>query len=142
MQIMYLPFLQCLSIFDHYNYDSFVLPDCTWKDVSTEPLTEIVLCKIVKVPLSNRQPVLITHCLTIHANLKWTIYVNNRLLSQHICTALSSVPHTLSVDSAKTFLGLINSLNVCSGQVESHFIMMFRPQKRKGLSVDGTVQHI
>ena len=118
-------------------HNSLTLPNDTWKDVTknfnAQSLTKIHLCKIELVSLDGKQLLVVTYSLTVHTNLSWSLFVHNHAVCQQNCTALSSVPCTLSVESINGFLELLDKLSICRGQPDSHFILM---SKRMGLSTD------
>ena len=118
------------------------LPDSTWKDVSPQPLTTICLCKICVLPAStsNRQPLAITHCFIVHSDLTWSLHVNNHFVSHENCSVLSAMPLKLESESLNAFLSLLNHLNICCGQPDSHFILMLKSKKGKIASSAGDVK--
>lgn len=118
---------------------SLSLPNSSWMDVSRQPLTSICLCKVSALPTVSTQPIVITHCLTVSEDLTWELYVHNRQVQPHICPALQSVPQILTSDSLNKLLQLLDRLNVCCGQPDSHFISMVKAKKGKIISCDGKV---
>lgn len=117
-------------------HQSLTLPGDTWMDVSTQPLTSICLCKVSDIPSGSKQPIVITHCLTVNGDLTWSLYVHNHHLNQQNCTALQSIPQTLSLDALNDLLQRLDHLHVCCGQ---HFVSMVNAKKGKKISSDGKV---
>ena len=118
---------------------SLSLPNSSWMDVSGQPLTSVCLCKVSTVPTVSTQPIVITHCLTVHEDLSWSLYVHNRQVQPQICPALQSVPQILTSDSLNNLLQLLDRLHVCCGQPDSHFISMVNAKKGKIISSNGNV---
>ena len=56
---------------------SLELPDGTWSDHSPSNLEKLVVCKISQVPGSS-QPVSITHCVMVNADLTWSVFIEQR----------------------------------------------------------------
>ena len=55
------------------------------------------------------------------------------------CAALASIPSTLNADSLSHLLQEIDSLKVCIGQPDAHFVKMVLAKKGKILSHDGKI---
>ena len=124
-------------------YQLLTIPS-TWTLTSSQQPTEICLCKISTQAISNeatgsRQPPIISHCLTIHADLTWTLYVHNHEVNHHNCSSLQSTPRTLDSESLMKFLQLLDRLYVCCGQPDSHFVSMINAKKGKIISHDGKI---
>ena len=107
-------------------YQLFTIPS-TSTLISSQPPTEICLCKISMQAISNeatgnRQPPIISHCLTIHADLTWTLYVHNHEVDHHNCSSLPSTPRTLDAESLINFFSyLIASMYVVVNLIHTLF---------------------
>ena len=92
-------------------------------------------CKIS----SSSVPLVITHCLMVDSTLKWSLFVHNHEVLQSRCSALRSFQNRLSPESLCRLLQYIDSLNVCVGQPDHHFIDMASAKKGVFKSRDGKV---
>lgn len=115
------------------------LPSSSWMDTSSQPLKSICLCKTSTIPAGSTQPIIITHCLTVNADLTWSLYVHNHQVKQESCPALQSIPQTLNSESLRNLLQVLEHLHVCCGQPDSHFVSMVTAKKGKIFSSDGKV---
>ena len=120
-------------------YASVILPGPSWSDQSQTPLMSIQLCKLGQQATPIGQSLLVTHCLTISRDLTWTLYVHNHEVDARKCTALNSVLHTLDQQSLASLLDKLDSLNICSGHPDTHFVSMLKDKKGKVLSSQGNV---
>ena len=102
---------------------SLSLPE-SWVEQSPKPLSCVRVCKLYSEESSSKQPLIITHCLTIHSDLTWSLFVHNREVQQSLCPSLVSVPKRLSPDSLGSCLALLNRLRVCAGQPDRNFVEM------------------
>ena len=117
-------------------HNSLTLPNRAWCDQSPIPPTSVKLCKISEVESSSSQPLIITHCVTVSANLRWSLFVHNRVVQ--LCSALASVPVELTnAESCSTFLSDIDGLNICAGQPDDHLVQMAAAKKGVFRSHDG-----
>ncbi|SMN01853.1 hypothetical protein SPONN_126 [uncultured Candidatus Thioglobus sp.] len=112
-----------------------------WVDITTEPVNVIHMCKFsdVSTPSTQRPPV-ITHSLSVNANLTWTLHIHGHPVSPQSCTVLQSVPGTLTSESLHALLQLVDDSKVCCGQPDSHFVSMVKGKKGKIISVGGQVK--
>ena len=82
---------------------------------------------------------MVTHCLIVHTDLTWSLYVHNHDLTQENCSQLKTLPKGLSVESLNFLLQQLERLHVCSSQPDSHFVSMVNARRGKILSHDGRV---
>ena len=121
-------------------HQSLTLPNTIYLDgCQWSALTSICLCKISAVPTVSTQPIVITHYLTVNADLAWSPLVHNHKFMQQNCPALQSIPQILTSDSLRDLLQLLDRLHVCCGQPDSHYISMVNAKKGKIISSDGNV---
>ena len=123
-------------------HQSITLPSPSWMDVSASPVQSITLCKVSNVPTVSTQPVIISHCLKIESDLTWTLFVHNHKLVKEKCSSLEAFPGTLSSESLRDLLLILDQLHVCCGQPDTHFVSMVNAKKGKILSSDGKVAAI
>ena len=118
---------------------SIVLPT-DWS-MSTDSNGCLNICKIAQVPSSStsNQPLSLSHCLTINRDLTWKLYVCGKRVDVSTCKALQSVSTTLRPASANTLLETLDSLNVCIGNPDEHFVELCIAHKGHILSPDGSV---
>ena len=74
----------------------------TWCDQSPVSLTSIELCKISSAPSSSEQPLILTHCVTVHDGFTWSVYVHNRLVDHRRCSALCEIPEFIDLHAVSS----------------------------------------
>lgn len=72
-------------------YDNLALPNRFWCDQTANPLTDIKLCKLYSRASSSN-----THCLTVHEDLQWSLFIHGHKLDHSSCSALASIPVQLT----------------------------------------------
>ena len=75
--------------------DALVLPSTRWVNVTTQPLSNITLCKVSSQASSSRTPAVVTHSVTIMSDLTWQVHVHNHFVDPHsakIDTCLEGTP--------------------------------------------------
>lgn len=97
-------------------HSSLKVPSRAWSDQSPDGLEKIILCKISQESGSSSQPLTVTHSLTVNSDLTWALFVNGHEVTPNICTALSSFPRMLQLE---TFPQLLDntSLSVLGNQI-------------------------
>jgi len=115
------------------------LANCShgWVDITKEQTDSICLCKFSEIPSQSSQPPVITHCLSVKTDFTWLFHVHDHHLSPQNCNALNNVPETLSVDTLHALLQQVNTLNVCCGQPDAHFLSMIKREKGRIISSNG-----
>ena len=89
---------------------------------------------------TSTQPLSISHCLTIHDNLTWTLYVHGTKIDISSSPALGSdIPVLLQPRAINSFLEKLDTLHICTGNLESHFVQLCDSHQGKILSPDGSV---
>ena len=111
----------------------------SWSNQSLSPLTSIKLCKISSEASSSRQPLVVTHCLSVSSDLQWSVSVHNHEVKQSNCPALVPVPKKLTPQSLENLLNLVDRLNVCIGHPDEHFVRMVSSKNKVLKSQDGSV---
>ena len=96
------------------------------------------MCKIVSSNVTTSQPTIISLCLEIKSNLTWSLFVHNRQVDEN-CAALSSVPKCLDVTSLSRLLSLLETMPVCPGHPDTHFLEMVDAKKGKLRGQSGNV---
>lgn len=102
----------------------------------------LILGKIRQIPSSSStsdQPLSLSHCLTIYENLTWTLYIHGKKVDVGMCAALESVPVLLQPTTVNHLLATLDSLNVCIGSPEEHFVELCDSHHGRILSPDGSV---
>ena len=123
-------------------HKSIKLPGQSWSDQSPSPVTSIKLCKISSEASSSEQPLIVTHCLSVSSNLQWSVSVHDHEVKQSNCPALASVSKELTPQSLECLLTLVDSLNICIGQPDDHFVEMVSSKNNILKSQDGSVMAI
>ena len=100
---------QLPTFFLQHLQETLKLPNSFWCDQSPNPLTSIKLCKISSHPSSSKQPLVITHCLTVDSAL-WCTFVHNHEVKQDSYAGLASVPLQLTPNSFSALLNQVDSL--------------------------------
>lgn len=101
----------------------------------------LILGKIRQIPSSSStsdQPLSLSHCLTIYENLTWTLYIHGKKVYVGMCAALESVPVLLQPTTVNHLLATLDSLNVCIGSPEEHFVELCDSHHGRILSPDGS----
>ena len=75
-------------------------------------------------------PLSISHCLQINPDSTWSLFVHNHQLHAKKCSALS-FPQAINTENIEEMLNNIDSLSVCTGQKDSHFVQMVQAKKDK-----------
>ena len=95
--------------------------------------------KVYSVPCTSRQPLVISHCLTVHNNRSWSLFVFNQPVNAQTCNALKSIPSVVSAEHLQELINLVDRLKVCAGHPDNHLVDMCRNKKGKFLSAKGDV---
>ena len=119
-------------------HNSLKLPSRSWCDQSPQPLTCIKVCKLTSHASSSRQPLVITHCLTVNSDMTFSLFVHNCEVKQNSCSALASIPVELNLDSFATLLSLVDRLRVCAGHPDANYVAMATSRKGVFKSQDGS----
>ena len=82
-------------------------------------------------PSTSQQYLSITHSLTISSNLTWKLSVHDTEVTSTTCQSLSSVPAILSHNDLTSFLTLLDTLRICPGNPDNHFLEMADSRKGK-----------
>ena len=98
-------------------------------DQSPNSPTCIKVCKLGSQASSSRQPLVITHCLTITDQLQWSLFVHNHKVNPSMCSALAGIPNLLTTESLAILLNRADKLNICAGHPDSHFVSMVEEKK-------------
>ena len=84
----------------------------------------------------NSTPLKITHCLQINPDFTWLLFVQNHLLDTTKCSALKSVPWVANPEIIAELFTKIDSLFVCAGHCDSHFVQMVLSKGKISSSVN------
>ena len=123
-------------------HNLLVLPNNSWCDQTSFPLTAIKLCKISCQPTCSKQPLVVTHCLTVNDSLHWSLFVHDHEVKQGSCAALASIPPQLNAIEFSHLLDMIDRLHVCSGHPDDHFVSMVSSKKGVLKSCSGSTAAI
>lgn len=103
---------------------STLLPS-PWLMASTNPL---VFCKL-RVPrdVDHGCGAWLNISLTLHEDLKWSLFVKSKKLDLTLCPFLATFPIRLaSVSAVCQFLSGVDSANLCSGNQETRFLELWQ----------------
>ena len=123
-------------------HNLLALPNNSWCDQTSFPLTAIKLCKISCQPTCSKQPLVVTHCLTVNDSLHWSLFVHDHEVKQGSCAALASIPPQLNAIEFSHLLDMIDRLHVCSGHPDNHFVSMVSSKKGVLKSCSGSTAAI
>ncbi len=118
--------------------DSVALPTY-WVVYRADENCRAHFCKLAEQPHSLKQPITVTHCLTVLADLTWSLFVHNVKITRTRCSLLSTTPEVLSPDTLNQLVILLNKLHVCAGQPDDKFVKMCEAQKRVFKNTKGEV---
>ena len=107
---------------------------------SPKTKTSIHFCKLYAEQSSSKQPVKITHCLTVESDFTWSLFVFNVKVKKTLCPSLASTPgRLLSSDALNQVIKLVDQLRVCPDQPDSKFIEMCEAKKGVFKNTQGEV---
>ena len=86
--------------------------------------TKMNFCKIVHSEQSTSLQPVISCCLSVNADLTWSLYVHGKRVCKEECKALQPFPSILDVSSIDSLLLTLNSLQVCAGHPEPRFVAL------------------
>ena len=121
-------------------HSSIVCLQPPWIDQTTQPITKIALCIVSDQSSGSKQPMKVTHSLTIHKDLTWEVFV----LGHRVCGAgscLCHIPCHLSADSLSNLLRLLEKSTICPGNPDERFVELLSSRKGHRIESDsGTVR--
>ncbi len=123
---------------------SLCLPSQSWMIQKGNPDIKLQIYKVTSTPSTSKQPLVVTHCLTISDDLSWSLFVHNQELTSVKCPLLFGIPDRLTSESATSFLKVLDKLKVCAGQPDLKFVD-FVQSKKGGVLTDNkgqTVSHV
>ena len=93
--------------------------------------SNVHLSKIISAHLSTScsQPPLITRCVKVRDNRSWVVFIHNHRLDAQNCGALSTIPQRVDSTTLLRLLNLVDSLPVCPGHPDVHFLEMAAAHK-------------
>ena len=112
-----------------------------WSIKNYHKSQSLSICKITHLPSTStaKQPLSLSHCLIISRDLTWKLYVHGQRVDISSCTLLQEVPAKLQLESANTLVRRVDSLSVCVGNPDHHFVQLCDAHKGSILSPDGSV---
>ena len=118
------------------------IPSCNWNKQISEAHQSILFYKVTHIQATaelNSTPLKITKCLKIYNDFSWSLFVHNHLLDTTKCNALKSVPQVLNPKVIADLFAMIDSLSVCAGHYDIHFVQMVLSKKGKIMSPSGNI---
>ena len=110
-----------------------------WSSQIPNDMNGLLFCRISQQAGPSTAPLKITHCLQIHDDLSWSVFVHNHSLDKSKCSALQSFPHTINSDVLSELFSKIENLSICAGHTDIHFVKMVSAKKGKIISPDGKI---
>lgn len=114
------------------------LPPGWSKQVPTSSDDLIILAKVQEQASSTR-PLAISHTLTVHSNLTWTLTAHGHVVTQEQCCAIFGMPVITSYEGIPQLLSQLDQLRVCPGHPDPHFVAMVNTRKGKITSASGDI---
>ena len=97
------------------------------------------LCMQAVAESSSIVPSRISHCLQVNLNFSWSLFVQHHLLDPKNCSAFQSSPEVANPEVIANLFSKIDSLSICAGQTDHHFVEKVATKKGKIISYDGKV---
>ena len=100
-----------------------------WVDQSTSANDILVACKLQH---TDGQSVAVTRSVTVNGDLIWCIHVHSQALDPTKRNALKIFPVTITTKAAlNQLLTLVDTLNICAGHPDLHFLDLANSHKGK-----------
>ena len=109
----------------------------SWFDHTTSSDDSIRLFKVVDIPSSSVEPLVITHSIIVHADLSWKVFVHNHEVKR--CSSLANIPLKLDEQSVNELITIVHKLHVCAGQPDSKFFTFVESKNGKLCNKSGSV---
>ncbi len=92
---------------------SLILPQF-WLEQSLGTPDKIKICKLSSEPSTSKQPLALSHCLVIHSDMTWSLFVHNRVITPTHCIPKHSNSFVKLLDQCpahpdERFVGFIRS---------------------------------
>ena len=87
---------------------------------------------------SSTQPLIISHSLTVKSDLSWSLSIYGQPVSSQ-CSALAESPDNFNCRELCNFLHKLDSLTICPGHPDKHFVKMVATKGGNILSPSGGV---
>ena len=101
---------------------------------------KLTICRLHhSSPITTKQPVVITHCVIVHEDLSWELFVHGHVVDIPNCQALSSFGSITTTEKVNEILVLLTSLNVCIGHPDKHFIELCNARKGQFVGKNGEI---
>ena len=114
------------------------LPPAWSKQIPTSSDDLIIFAK-VQEQASSTQPLAISHTVTVHSNLTWTLTAHGHVITQEQCRAIFCMPVFTSVEDIAQLLSQLDQLRVCPGHPDPHFVAMVNTRKGRITSASGDI---
>lgn len=101
-------------------------------------LLPIIPCKVTKSQFTEQLH--LSHCLTVHNNYMWTLFVHNHRVTASNCPQLSNHFSIKNAANLNSLLTEIDKLTLCSGQPDTHFVDMVTAKKCQIMSNDVSIK--
>ena len=102
---------------------------CHWVRQFVTPFNKLHVCKLNCTPSSSKQPLAVTHCLTIQSDLTWSLFVHNQPVTPENCPLVANIPAQVTAETMAMLIKLSDQLNVCPGQPDDNFVELARLKK-------------
>lgn len=109
----------------------------SWFDHTTSNDESVRLFKVLDIPSSSTEPLVITHSIIIHSDLSWKVFIHNHEVKK--CSALTNVPLKVDERSVNELINSVHRLRVCSGHPDSKFLSFVESRKGKLCNKSGGV---
>ncbi len=102
---------------------------CTWTNKSTVDEQELRLCCISYQDAPGCSPLIVTRSLIIKPDCKWILHVNGHLVDPSVIPSLSTIPSSVSAETAGVLLENIGQLKTCPGNPDTRFVALGEKKK-------------
>ena len=93
-------------------------------------------CKLEHI---DGRSVTVTRSVVVNSDLTWCIYVHGQALNPSKCSALKTIPETIRTKAAlNQLVKLVDTLNICAGHPDKHFLNLADSRKGKFYSVSNS----
>ena len=99
-----------------------------WIDYTSQQVLKIRFCIVSSQSSTSKQPLRVTHSLTVNEDLTWEVFVLGHKINAAE-TFLRLIPCHLGIDSLSQLLQLVEGSNVCPGNPDERFVELVSSKK-------------
>ena len=99
-----------------------------WIDYTSQQVSKIRFCIVSSQSSTSKQPLRVTHSLTVNEDLTWEVFVLGHKINA-AKTCLRHIPSHLGINSLSQLLQLVEGSNVCPGNPDERFVELVSSKK-------------